>query len=348
MKTLLGILGALIFGVPIMILLLFSGGSSCTPAGAVTVLGVPDSVAGYDKTQLTNAAVIVTTAEDLDLPVRAAVIGVMTAMGESSLRNIDYGDNATNPDGTIADSIGLFQQQHWWGSVAERMNPTMSATMFYEKLALVDAWESLEPTIAAHRVQRNSDPRFYTAFYPAAVEVVAALTDTELTDDGVGSCLGPTGNYPAATGTPPGPWGGFSNGLIDAAQLSPVPWSNTTSIYLRGDATNALIALNEAFRSDFGYNLPLNDGYRSFQDQVHAKLIYGANAATPGTSNHGWAMAVDVADRNGYQIGFSDPIYIWLKRYGPTFGWAHPDWAEPGGAGPDEAWHWEFYGVNND
>ena len=51
---------------------------------------------------------------------RDQTIAVMTAMGESSLRNIDYGDwetsGVTNPDGSRTTSIGLFQQQDSWGT----------------------------------------------------------------------------------------------------------------------------------------------------------------------------------------------------------------------------------------
>jgi hypothetical protein len=26
----------------------------------------------------------------------------------------------------------------------------------------------------------------------------------------------------------------------------------------------------------------------------------------------------------------------------PRYGWINPAWAQPGGSGPQEAWHWEF------
>lgn len=348
MKALMGLVAGLLVGIPLLLLVVFSpaAAAACSPTGSSVVVGeIPDNIAGYQKEQLTNGALVIGAATAMKLPPRAAVIGVMTAMGESSLRNISYGDNAVNPDGSIADSIGLFQQQSWWGTVDERMNPTITATKFFEKLQVLPGWQDLEPTIAAHRVQGNSDPRFYTEFYPAAVEVVAALSGTDLSDSSTGSCTGASGNFDPAAGVAPGPWGGFSNGRIDVAQLAPVPWNSRGTILLRADAVAALTAMNEAFKLQFGYSLPINSGYRNHDEQVIAKQVYGSNAATPGTSNHGWAMAVDIADRNAYTIGFSHPTYLWLKQYGPSYGWEHPEWAEPGGVGPDEAWHWEFYGV---
>jgi hypothetical protein len=71
-------------------------------------------VAGYGVDQLANACTIMVAGRDLGFDQRDQTIAVMTAMGESSLRNIDYGDwetsGVTNPDGSRTTSIGLFQQ----------------------------------------------------------------------------------------------------------------------------------------------------------------------------------------------------------------------------------------------
>lgn len=58
-----------------------------------------------------NAAFIIQAALAADLGTDAARFGVIAAAGESSLINVNYGDNAINPNGSVADSIGLFQQQ---------------------------------------------------------------------------------------------------------------------------------------------------------------------------------------------------------------------------------------------
>lgn len=305
-----------------------------------------EPVAGYKGEQLANAAEIMAAASAMKLDARAQVIGVMTAMGESSLRNITYGDwetsGVTNPDGSRTTSIGLFQQQDSWGTAAERMTPATSARLFFERLVKVAGWENLTPSAAAHAVQINADPNHYTKWYQAASDVVSALTASGLAAATM-TCAGGA-DYPAANGTPPGKWGGYDNGRIPMSTLQPIPWEPKYS--LRGDATAALAAMNAAFRTQFGYNLPINDGYRDYEGQVLAKQIYGSEAAEPGTSNHGWALAIDIGDRSHYRIGYSDPIYLWLKANAGRYGWAHPQWAEPGDpGGPDEAWHWEYYGV---
>ena len=47
--------------------------------------------------QLENAAQIMNAAAELQLPTQAQTIGVMTAIGQSTLRNLHHGDNAINP-----------------------------------------------------------------------------------------------------------------------------------------------------------------------------------------------------------------------------------------------------------
>ncbi|KAA9134409.1 M15 family metallopeptidase [Microbacterium caowuchunii] len=270
----------------------------------------------------------------LGLPERAQVLGVMAAMGESGLRNITYGDwetaGVTNPNGTRTTSIGLFQQQTSWGSTDERLNPTKSATLFYQRLAKLDGWETLPASQAIHRVQINSDPNHYSKWEAAAEQVTAALTVP---------CAGP--DLELAAG--PREWGGYENGKIPTSALARVPWA--PEMRLRADAARSLTKLNAAFRQTFGYDLPLNDGYRDYAGQVEAKRIYGAEAATPGSSNHGWAIAIDAGTYTHMRISFDSATYSWLTTNGARYGWVNPDWAKPGGTGPDEAWHWEYHGT---
>jgi hypothetical protein len=163
-------------------------------------------VAGYSGEQLANARVIVGVAVTRRLPVAAAILGVAAAMGESSLRNLPYGDNAINPDGTVADSIGLFQQQHWWGSRAERMTPSYAAGAFFAHLVRVHGWQGMTPTAAIHAVQGNADRGFYSRFVPAAIEVVrhivahpGAVGGSSSRSSGTGPKKGSAARPPAIT-----------------------------------------------------------------------------------------------------------------------------------------------------
>jgi hypothetical protein len=129
-------------------------------------------VAGYCQDRLVNAASIMLAARAQGIGEHTQAIGVMTAMGESSLRNIDYGD-AVGPD-----SRGLFQQRDngQWGTYEQRMDPYTAATSFFTKLVSIPGWKDLTPTQAAHAVQVNADPDHYTRWFPDAEVVVAALS----------------------------------------------------------------------------------------------------------------------------------------------------------------------------
>jgi len=154
-------------------LILVGGGSGQNACAAVTAdatkAETAPAVEGYSGDQLVNAAAIMNAGAALGVNAKGQTIGVMTAMGESTLRNIEYGDLAG------PDSRGLFQQRDTWGTLAERMNPTKAATFFFQRLLKVPNWETMTPTEAAHRVQINADPNHYTRFYAAAEKIVTAL-----------------------------------------------------------------------------------------------------------------------------------------------------------------------------
>lgn len=137
-------------------------------------------IEGWTGEQLENAATIIRTAGALGFPREGQILGVMTAMGESSLHNIDYGDwetrGFTNPDGTRTTSIGLFQQQEWWGSVEQRMDPATATTLFFDRLGRLPEWQTMEPSHAIHRVQINTDRDYYSRFQTDATAVVDAMS----------------------------------------------------------------------------------------------------------------------------------------------------------------------------
>jgi hypothetical protein len=149
--------------------------SSCPRVAPVMVgqISVPAGpLDGYCQPQLENAAQIINAARSLGIGVHTQEIGVMTAIGESGLQELDYGDDAG------ADSRGLFQQRDngAWGTLADRMDPYTSARNFFLKLVSIPDWKTLTPTEAAHAVQRNADPDYYTAYWPRAEDVVTALS----------------------------------------------------------------------------------------------------------------------------------------------------------------------------
>ena len=139
----------------------------------------------------------------------------------------------------------------------------------------------------------------------------------------------------------PGPvnpaWGGWQNGRIPVEALCRL---GVDGHALRCDAAASYGALAAAYTAAFGTPLCITDSYRSFGAQVGAYHRKPALAAVPGTSNHGWALAVDLCA--GVNVA-GTPQWTWMTANAARFGFVQPDWARPGGEKP-EPWHWE-YGV---
>ena len=117
---------------------------------------VPCTVAGVTLTaeQTGHAATIADVGRQRGLPDRAVVIALATAMQESRLRNLDYGDR---------DSLGLFQQRpsQGWGTPEQVQDPVYAAGRFYDHLVQVPEWQTRELTLVADTVQRSAFPLAY-------------------------------------------------------------------------------------------------------------------------------------------------------------------------------------------
>lgn len=156
-------------------LIIFTTQPECNAPGMpVDPSKIPSTaVSGYSGEQLKNAAIIINTGAHLGINTQGQTIAVMTAMGESGLRILDHGDKEG------PDSRGLFQQRESRGPLHDRMDPTRSATLFYQRLTKIKQWESLAPTIAAHRVQINANPYHYEKYWTHANAVMQALGATQ-------------------------------------------------------------------------------------------------------------------------------------------------------------------------
>jgi peptidoglycan DL-endopeptidase CwlO len=151
-----------------------SVGSS--PVGS-SVAGV--SVVRLDGEQVSNARVIAGVARGLGLPVRAAAVGLMTAMQESSLRSLDHGD-AVGPD-----SRGLFQQRPVFYPGVDRLDPVQASTAFYGRLRRVPGWERLPMWQAAQAVQRSADGGLYARWAPFGTQVAHELYGSPVAGGGL-------------------------------------------------------------------------------------------------------------------------------------------------------------------
>ena len=125
---------------------------------------------------------------------------------------------------------------------------------------------------------------------------------------------------------------------------------STTGVILLKDAAADFNNMAQAYFKETGNKLGITDGLRSYAGQVKAKQKWIAlgkpgNAADPGTSNHGFGVAVDLAAPGILPIEFGSETFKWLSANAPRYGWIHPAWAREGGSKP-EPWHWEWKNRN--
>lgn len=138
-------------------------------ASGVCVARAGDLDGTLDEDQADNAALMAAIATRRDLPARATTIAIATALQESKLRNIDYGDR---------DSVGLFQQRpsQGWGTVEEIMDPVYATNAFYDVLVSIEGFEGLQITDAAQQVQRSAFPDAYAQHETRARAFASALS----------------------------------------------------------------------------------------------------------------------------------------------------------------------------
>ncbi|MCZ7379822.1 peptidase M23 [Micromonospora sp. WMMC250] len=140
-------------------------------------------VAGLDQAQMNNAKMIVRAGEEMDVPRRALVIAVATAMQESNLYNYASGvlpESQNYPHQAIGwdhDSVGLFQQRPstGWGAVRDLMKPEYATRQFLSALLAIPGWQDLPLTVAAQSVQVSAFGWLYAQHEWRANQVVNAI-----------------------------------------------------------------------------------------------------------------------------------------------------------------------------
>ncbi len=121
--------------------------------------------------QVPNAQTIVATGISLDVPKRGQIVALATAMQESRLRNLNYGDR---------DSLGLFQQRpsQGWGTAQQIHDPVYASERFYKALLKVKGWQQMTVTQAAQAVQKSGLPDAYAQWEPLATALQKAIAAT--------------------------------------------------------------------------------------------------------------------------------------------------------------------------
>jgi hypothetical protein len=139
-----------------------------------------------DTSQAAIASTIAGVAVRHHLPQRALTIAYATALQESDLENLDYGDR---------DSVGVFQQRtsQGWGTVAQIENPVYATTRFFEALVKVPKYTKIPVYVAAQDVQHSADGSAYGQYDYVAADFASAFT----TEGGVWCWYQPAANQHA-------------------------------------------------------------------------------------------------------------------------------------------------------
>lgn len=119
----------------------------------------------------------------------------------------------------------------------------------------------------------------------------------------------------------------YGNGKIPSSALRKV---GDTGHQLWAPAAQSLEAMIGAAKRD-GVKIGITDSYRPYAEQVdlaRRKGLYsqGGLAAKPGTSDHGWGIAVD--------LDLDSKAQAWMRANGPKYGFVENV--------PREPWHWTF------
>ncbi|MFC5494591.1 M15 family metallopeptidase [Nocardioides caricicola] len=171
-----------------------------------------------------------------------------------------------------------------------------------------------QPTAAAAAISRRPQP---------ASRSGSRTSDEESAPDWLAEC---TSNWETQS---------YANGQLPAAELCQLPDGIGQ---LEPAAAAAWWELDRRFRERFDEPVCVTDSYRSLSQQQALRAAKPGLAAVPGTSNHGWATALDLC---GGIESFDSAEHIWLTQNAPRLGWANPSWAQRYGSKP-EPWHWEF------
>ena len=277
-----------------------------TRVGAIESLLASRSSARADDTSAFDKAALAASTTNFD-PFGTAYQQALMSAGVSP----------ASPDAAAAPTDGVATDP------TTALTPTLTSGLTPAQTSSLRT-ESFDPMVATRR--------------PASASSVGGVGGV----GGVGNVNVVSGDYPvvSGSGTTVGQRGGYGampvpaelavygNGHVPPDALELIGQGGHR---LWGPAAESYKALVAAAH-DQGIDLTVTDSYRTYDQQVQLaaeKGIYadGGWAAVPGTSNHGWGLAVD--------FNVNSPAALdWLRANGHSFGFVE--------ATRREAWHWEF------
>lgn len=255
----------------------------------------------WDAEQMRNAATIASVGSGMGMTARDLMIGIMTSIAESGLRNVNYGDR---------DSVGLFQQRtsQGWGTIEQIMNPQYAARKFFEGLKGIDGRAGMPPWLAAQAVQRSafSDGSNYQKWWAAAQGIFKNGLKAAQAGSAAGSAAGGSGYAPGSGGRHRPISGPVTNGLHGGNSAG-----NPPAVDMAGPTGRPVYAVSDGVitesrdiagpRSTDSYR---GDGpYGSFGRMIQLRTNTGAHVLYAHLSRRSVGAGQQV--KGGARIGFS-------------------------------------------
>ncbi|HEY2549313.1 MAG TPA: hypothetical protein VGI64_01910 [Streptosporangiaceae bacterium] len=146
-----------------------NGSSPLLPSGSFCKAQAGGEVLSLGTGQARIAATIAGVARHQSMPRHAVTVAYATALQESKLRNLDYGD---------LDSVGVFQQRpsEGWGTTRQLEDPVYATTKFFAALVSVPSYQRIPVYKAAQAVQRSADGQAYRQYTQLASALTSAFT----------------------------------------------------------------------------------------------------------------------------------------------------------------------------
>lgn len=300
--------------------------------------------------QLGNAGAIATVGATKGASPRDVTCALMTAMQESTLRNLNYGDR---------DSLGLFQQRpsQGWGTQAQIMDPAYSAGKFYDALfGLGNSRNGMDLGAECQAVQRSAFPSAYSKWQPMASDLVSKNIGSTPPVQGPvlpGRTLSPT---PGPSGTNPAPTIPAYGPNATTAQLMDIfghsaaeVQANLVTVNFQGHQVQVHKLVAGVFQR---VDQQITDAHTGYNFRSVGTWAWRGMGVSPVPINgvvswHGFGIAMDInPDTNPYSAGtgplphdIPQTVVDIFKSNG--FGWGG-DWTSP-----KDYMHFQYQGGGN-
>jgi len=305
----LGLLAPFALTVLLLMFVLFTGGAAPSATAGMTrqcqhqlqSQGISaDTGVSFGAGPVNNGKAVIAAGLQMKIPEKGIIIGLAVGMEESRLRNLA---NSNVPESLLiphegvghnGKSVGIMQQQPWWGTLRDLMTPGVAAQKFFTALLKVGGWQNMAPTVAAQAVQRSAFPDAYAEFVAGATvfyrqhlhEVLAASGNLAppqaSTDDSGRDVCGvvrdPEAN--AATNLGPGTAAGVAAARAAEAQIGlPYVWGGGSISGPTGGGFDCSGLVLYAIYQGSGHRIVLP---HLTYDMVHYGRIVARTAVQPG------------------------------------------------------------------